>query len=320
MTSRPITLAILAVIALVPIWLGDRYFAHIAVMVCLTGVLALSLNLMLKVGQLSLAQVVFMSTGAYGSALMSMGWGLSPAMAIPLAGIASGLLALLLGPLLLRITGVYFVLLTFSLGQIVNLVLQDMTGITGGNSGLFGIPRLELFGMRLARPESFYPFALALLVLAYLVTVLLYRSRIGAVMQSIEQNEALSRSLGVNVLAWRVAVFGLSGLLAGVSGAAYAHFIGFISPAAFTFSVSVNILVVNVIGGIASPIGPLVGAVLLVPLPELLREVQEYQLLAYGLLLIGFLAFFPNGITGFLFRKSRTSSPLRRMVKRLRQR
>ncbi|MCI5075394.1 branched-chain amino acid ABC transporter permease [Oricola sp.] len=293
--------------------------AHIAVMVCLMAILALSLNMMLRVGQLSLAQVVFMATGAYGSSLMSIGWGLPPALSVPIAGIGSGFLALVLGPLLLRIRGVYFVLLTFSLGQIVNLILQDMTGVTGGNSGLFGIPRFELFGMRLARPENFYPFALALLALSLAGAAALYRSRAGAVMQSIEQNEDLSRSLGVNVLAWRVGVFGLSGLLAGISGACYAHFIGFISPAAFTFAISVNILVINVIGGVASPLGPLIGAVLLVPLPEVLRDAQQYQLLVYGLLLIGFLAFFPSGITGFLFRKSAGTGLVGRSMKRSRQ-
>ncbi|MCO5072201.1 MAG: branched-chain amino acid ABC transporter permease [Rhizobiaceae bacterium] len=312
MRARVVALAVLAVLAAVPIWVGDRYLAHIAVMVCLMGMLALSLNMMLRIGQLSLAQVVFMATGSYGSALMSMAWGLPPAASIVLAGIASGILALMLGPLLLRIRGVYFVLLTFSLAQIVNLILQDMTGVTGGNGGLFGIPRLEILGIRLARPETFYPYALALLVLSFAGAMALYRSRAGAVMQSIEQNEDLSRSLGVNVLAWRVGIFGLSGLLAGIAGASYAHFIGFISPASFTFAISVNILVINVIGGVASPLGPLIGAVLLVPLPEILRDAQQYQLLVYGLLLIGFLAFFPRGITGFLFSRSPDANQERR--------
>src|SRR5690606_31702915 len=142
-------------------------------MVCLIGIMALSMNLMLKVGQLSLAQVAFMSTGAYGSALMAMAWGLPPALTIALAGIASGILALVLGPLLLHIRGVYFVLLTFALAQVVNLVLQDWISLTGGNSGLFNIPRLEIFGMRLSRPEQIYPFTLILFALALAVTWLL---------------------------------------------------------------------------------------------------------------------------------------------------
>ena len=295
------TLLAIVVLAVAPMLIGDRYLSHIAVMVCLMGIMAFSMNLMLKVGQLSLAQVVFMSTGAYGSALMTMAWGLPPVLAIVLAGIASGILALVLGPLLLHIRGVYFVLLTFALAQVVNLILQDWVGVTGGNSGLFNIPRLELFGIRLARPEALYPFALFLFALAFLVTYLLDRSRAGWVMHSIEENEDLSRALGVDVMRWRVWTFGLSGLMAGIAGGVYAHFIGFLSPAAFTFAISVNILVINVIGGIRSPFGPVVGAILLVPLPEILRDAQQYQLLAYGALLILFMAFFRTGITGFLF-------------------
>lgn len=295
------TLLVVAAASLVPMFIGDRYLAHIAVMVCLMGIMALSMNLMLKVGQLSLAQVAFMSTGAYGSALMAMAWGLPPALTIALAGIASGILALVLGPLLLHIRGVYFVLLTFALAQVVNLVLQDWISLTGGNSGLFNIPRLEIFGMRLSRPEQIYPFTLILFALALAVTWLLDRSRAGWAMHSIEENEDLARALGVDVMRWRVWIFGLSGLMAGIAGGIYAHFIGFLSPAALTFAISVNILVINVIGGIRHPLGPVIGAVLLVPLPELLRDAQQYQLLSYGVLLVVFVAFFRNGITGFLF-------------------
>lgn len=308
-----------AILSIVPMLVGDRYLSHIAVMVCLMGVMAFSMNLMLKVGQLSLAQVVFMSTGAYISALMSMGWGLPPVLTIALAGIASGILALILGPFLLHIRGVYFVLLTFALAQVFNLILQDWVGVTGGNSGLFNIPRLEIFGIRLARPEALYPFALALFAATFLVTYLLDRSRAGWVMHSIEENEDLSRALGVDVMRWRVWTFGLSGLMAGLAGGVYGHFIGFLSPAAFTFAISVNILVINVIGGIRSPLGPVVGAILLVPLPEILRDAQQYQLLVYGLLLILFVAFFRNGITGFLFGaapESRARLPnLRKLVR-----
>jgi len=299
------TLLVLAVVSAVPILVGDRYLAHIAVMVCLMGIMALSMNLMLKVGQLSLAQVVFMATGAYGSALMSMEWGLPPVVTIAVAGIASGLLAIVLGPFLLRIRGVYFVLLTFALAQVVNLILQDWVSLTGGNSGLFNIPRLELFGIRMARPETLYPVALSLFALAFAVTFILDRTRGGWAMYSIEENEDLSRALGVDVTAWRVWTFGLSGLMAGMAGGLYAHLIGFLSPDAFTFhAISVSILVINVVGGVRSPLGPVVGALLLVPLPEVLRDAHQYQLLVYGLLLIVFIAFFRSGITGFLFDSS----------------
>lgn len=228
-------------------------------------------------------------------------------------GGVGGVLALLIGPFLLRIRGVYFVLLTFALAQVVNFILQDWVAVTGGNGGLYGIPRMELFGIRMARPEALYPLALALLVIAVVVALLLDRSRAGWTMQSIDENEDLSRALGVNVMSWRVWTFGLSGVMAGIAGGVYGHFIGFLSPDAFTFAISVNILVLNVIGGVRSPLGPVVGAVLLVPLPEVLRDAREYQLLAYGLLLIGFVAFFQNGITGFILDRNSNHGLLARL-------
>lgn len=293
-------LIVVAVAAAAPYVLQQRYATHIAITMCIALVMALSTNLMLRVGQLSVAQVAFMGIGAYTSALLSMRLGYSTVASAALGGLVAGAFAMVLGPLFLKIRGVYFVLLTFAFTHVINLIFQDWTSLFGGNNGLSNIPKLQLFGVVLGSPLRYYSATLALALLCTVGMLVLQRSHVGAVLQSIEENEPLAWALGVNVLAWRVACFGGSAAMAGLAGAAYAHYIGFISPEVFTFHAFVNHLVINVIGGLASPLGPLVGTLLIVPLPELLRDAQQYELLIYGAILILFIAFFPDGLMGFL--------------------
>ncbi len=296
---KALAFIVAAVVALGWPWVYfNHYFIHIGVMTGIGATLALSVNLMLRMGQLSLAHAAFMGLGAYASALMAMRLKLPVLAAMPLAALGVALLAVLLGPIFLRIKGVYFVLLTFAFGEVVNLIFQAWVDVFGGNNGLFGVPKLSALGYRLADVRFYYVFALILAALAYLAVSRLYRSEVGSIMDSLEENEELSRSLGIDALRHRIAVFGLSGFLAGLCGGLYAHYIGFLSPEAFSFWTVVNVVVINVIGGVASPLGPMLGAVLLVPLPELLRDAKQYQVLSYGALLMAFLLFLPNGLVG----------------------
>lgn len=315
MRRGAVVLTIVALAAAAPYLLQQRYATHIAITMCIALVMALSTNLMLRVGQLSVAQVAFMGMGAYTSALLSMRLGYSTAASVALGGLVAGAFAVLLGPVFLRIKGVYFVLLTFAFTHVVNLTFQEWTSVFGGNNGLSNIPKLQLLGVTLGTPLRYYSGTLALAALCTAGMLALQRSHIGAVLQSIEENETLAWALGVNVLAWRVACFGASAVMAGLAGAAYAHYIGFLSPEVFTFHAFVNHLVINVIGGLGSPFGPLVGTLLIVPLPEMLRDAQQYELLAYGAILIVFIAFFPNGLMGFV--ADREGSPRKGLRARL---
>jgi branched-chain amino acid transport system permease protein len=283
----------------------NRYFLHIGVMFGVMATLALSVNLMLRIGQLSIAHASFMGLGAYTSSLLMMRLHIPFTLSFLSAGLMVGLITLLLGPIVLRIKGVYFGLLTFALGQVINLIFQAWIGLFGGNNGLFGIPKATFFDVRIVDIRLYYLAGLALTAFAYFVIRALFRSDAGAILDSLEENETLARSLGADALSWRIAVFVLSGFLAGLSGSLYAHYLGFISPDAFSFWTVVNVLVINVIGGIASPAGPILGAILLVPLPELLRDAKEFQVLAYGVLLILFLLFLPDGLIGLGRRRVR---------------
>lgn len=296
---------ILMVLAMVPWLLDNRYVFHIATMITIMIPMALSMNLMLKIGQLSIAQPAFMGIGAYGSALLVMRLGMPPALALLAGGVIATAIAVLVGPLFLRIKGVYFVLLTYAFGQIVNLVFQEWTSLFGGNNGLYGIPKFSIFGLRLTQSPHYYVLGLLFLALFYALMRRIERSDIGAIYESLNENETLSRALGADALAWRIGTFALSAFIAGISGGIYAFYIGFLSPETFGFLMSVDLIVVNAIGGAASALGPVVGAILILPLPELLRDAREYQLLIYGVCLVVFLLFFRKGLVVFLQRRGR---------------
>jgi branched-chain amino acid transport system permease protein len=299
MTLRNAVLLALVVVAFGwPFVIENRYVTHIGVLIGISTTVSLSLNMMLRIGQLSAAQAAFMGLGAYTSTLLVMRLGVPFLLAFPATGLLVGAIAAVIGPVFLRVKGVYFVLLTFALGEGIVLVFQEWVSLFGGNNGIHGIPKASLFGMAMLTPRSYYFFALALAVVTFLVTLGIFRSAPGAVLDSLNENEGLSQSLGVNALSYRVSVFALSGFFAGLAGSVYAHYTGFLSPEAFGFSTFVDLLMINVIGGIASPIGPVLGAILLVPLPELLRDAKQYQMLTYGLLLMSAVLFLPSGVVG----------------------
>ncbi|PWB63773.1 MAG: branched-chain amino acid ABC transporter permease [Bradyrhizobiaceae bacterium] len=304
--------ALVAIVAVAVGWpfvVENRYITHIGVLMAISISTSVSLNMMLRIGQLSIAQAAFMGLGAYTSTLLVMRLGLPFLLAFPASGLLVAAFAAVIGPIFLRVKGVYFVLLTFALGEGIVLVFQEWVSLFGGNNGIHSIPKASLFGMTLVSPRSYYFLALALAAVTFLAAVGIFRSAVGAVLDSLNENEPLSQSLGVNPLSYRVAVFAVAGFFTGLAGSVYAHYTGFLSPDAFTFWSLVDMLVINVIGGIGSPLGPVLGAILLVPLPELLRDVRQYQMLSYGLLLLTAVLFLPSGIVGLLRKLQRRWLP-----------
>jgi branched-chain amino acid transport system permease protein len=269
-------------------------------MVAIMACFALGMNMMLRIGQLSIAQAAVAALGAYFAALVSVKLGYTGVWTILAGGLVVGLVCFLIGPLFIRVKGVYFVLLTFCAAQIVNLGLQSWVSLTGGNNGIYGIPKLEIFGSKIATPSALYAGALVLLAGTVSLIVTLYRSPVGKIMKSINEDEELCRSLGLNASRWRVAVFALSGMLTGIAGGYYAHYIGYLSPDAFRFSLAVDLLIINVVGGAGSILGPIVGSVFLVAGLETLRDAQEYRMLAYGVLLVTCTIYFRKGLVGLV--------------------
>jgi len=300
-------LSIIVILAVLPFVLRAPFLTHIGVMIGLYTTLALSMNLMLRIGQISFAHGAFMGLGAYGSAVLMMRLGLPFPAAFFGAAFGVTLLAWLVGQVFLRIRGVYFVLLTFAFGEIIVLMFIEWVSLFGGSNGLAGVPRPGLFGHEIQSRDGFYLLALALAAFAYASVRALYRSELGAVITSLDENEALTRSLGIDSRQYRLLTFCFSAFLVGMSGALYGHYLTLVTPEDYGFWVPVNLVVINVIGGGSHPLGSILGALLLVPLPEFLRDAKQYQVLLYGILLIFFLLFMPNGLYGVVekFRRGR---------------
>lgn len=301
-----LAVALAAILAAWPFVIGNRFLTHIGTLICMYTLLAFSMNLMLRIGQLSLAHGALMGIGAYTSALAMMSLKLTFLLAFLLSGVVGGLVALVIGPILLRVRGVYFVLLTFAFGELVILTFTQWVDVFGGVNGIFSVPRAQLFGYVIRDRAIYYLIALAMAGGGYLLLRGLYRGEIGAVMDTLHDDEDLARSLGVNTMAYRLLIFTVSGAIAGFTGGFYASYFTFVTPQAFEFWTAVNMIVINVLGGIASPVGVVLGALILVPLPELLRDAMQYQVLLYGIALIVFLKFMPDGIYGVLQKLLRT--------------
>jgi branched-chain amino acid transport system permease protein len=297
----------LVVLAVLPWAVDSRYVFHVATMIAIMVPLALSMNLLMKVGQLSLAQTAFMGLGAYGSALLTMQLGIPSLLSLLLGGVIASLTALVFGPVFLRVKGIYFVLLTFAFGQVINLIFQEWTTLFGGNSGLYGIPKLSIFGFQLTAVHHYYLLGLLLAFTTYFGLRTIEKSEAGAILQALNEDEMLSRSIGANALAWRVGVFVLSAFIAGISGGVYAFYVGLLSPDNFSFHQSVDLIVINVVGGMGSVLGPVLGAIVIVPLPEVLRDAMDFQMLVYAVCVIVFLTFFKKGLVSLF--DSRKGAP-----------
>lgn len=285
------------VLAGLPVLIGDPYWLHVYIMTCMNICLAVSLRVLWNVGLLSCGHAAFMGIGAYTSALLSTGLGLSPWLSIPIGGGVTVLFALALGYPSLRLTGIYFVLVTFAFNEVFFLLASRMREFTGGPSGLMGIPRPP----GLPPGKMAYAYFASLFLLLTLVS--LYRfeySRVGRIWLAIRDSELRSKCVGIQTVYYKLFAFGVSSFFAGLAGAVYAHYIGFISPSDFTIWQSIYAQIYMIVGGVTAFAGPIVGSVSLTVLSEFIRAAGPLQSVIYGLLLAVVMLFLPGGLISLL--------------------
>jgi branched-chain amino acid transport system permease protein len=207
-----------------------------------------------------------------------------------------------MGRVILRLKGVYFILFTFALNEFIFLLSKDATALTGGNTGLTGIkaPTLPFIDGPLQTKAAFYYFALAVFVLTLGALAALYRSPFGRAMDAVRESEQLAESTGYDPMRVKLFAFVIGSFIAGIGGSLSAHFLRYIAPFNFTFWESVNFLLMNIIGGSYSLAGPIIGALILTPLPELLRDYLMWQQVMYGVILMLFMRFLPDGVVSIV--------------------
>jgi branched-chain amino acid transport system permease protein len=287
-------LGVLGVLLVVwPIFVNEVFFTFIGTLVLLYTIGATSLHLVLRIGHLSLGHAAFMGLGGYTSALLttSLGWPFAPAFVA--SGLVPAAVALVVGPIVLRLRGVYFVLITFTLGEVVRLVFNDWQSLTGGADGIFRIPPPHPI---LVDKRAYYYFALVMATGCVGIVARVLASQAGRFVDAIRESERLAQSSGVPILRFKVMIFCIACGLVGLQGSLLAHFITFVAPGSYTFNESLNLLVMNVIGGLGGLTGPLIGATFLTALPEFLRGWVELQRLLYGVVLVLVMLFVPGGL------------------------
>lgn len=290
----------LAALLATPLFLGD-YYLHAMVLAMIFLLPALGLNLILGyTGMLSLAQGVFFGLGAYASALMSIHFGTPFLVNFVVAGLFAGLVALPLGIPALRLRDTSFVMCTLGMVVIAQMVSKNWVDFTRGDMGLSGIarPRLGFGDMAftvIKAPEYFY-LVLALAALAVALFVALIRSPAGRCMVAIRDNETLAESLGVPTWTYKLIVFMLSAVFAGLGGSLYAHFSTVVSPLVFQSYYSNTILIIVLGGGVGRIPGAIIGSFIFVAVSEALRITPELRMIIYGFVLLGLVFLFPQGL------------------------
>lgn len=303
-----IAIAILAGFAVAPFLISD-YNLRILVLALQTAIAVIGLSLAFGwTGLIQLGQAAFIGVGAYGSTIASMRLGLDFWLAMPLAMALSGLVALLIAVPLLRLRGHYLALATLGFNITLEILAKNWQEMTGGNDGISGIPGIGLFGHEIQTDTGYYFLSLGFLALVVAFAMLLRYSRFGRAMIAVRDDEIASGTSSVPVVRTKVAAFVISSVLAGLSGALYAHYAHYIAPGDFDMWRSITVLVMLIVGGEMSIVGAVFGTIALSFAPEWLRFVGDAYLAVFGVAVLLMLIFMPEGIAGRLHKWTRRSS------------
>jgi branched-chain amino acid transport system permease protein len=282
------------------------YLLHILILAAIYTVLAVSLDLLAgQTGLLSIAHAAFYGIGAYASALMAVSYGSGFTVGVLTGMAVAAAISFIVSLPSLRLHDDYFVIATFGFQMILFSIFNNWMDLTRGPLGIPGIPQPVILGWKIGSHSEFLLLSSLFALLAYFVVYRLSSSPFGRVLHAIREDEVLAKSLSKNTLRFKVTAFAVSAALAASAGSLYAHYITYIDPTSFTVMESILVISMVIIGGAGSTWGPLVGAVVLVTLPEALRFVGMPSAIAanmrqiiYGSLLVIMMMFRPRGLVG----------------------
>ncbi|WP_422777234.1 high-affinity branched-chain amino acid ABC transporter permease LivM [Pseudomonas mediterranea] len=317
-TQRRIIIGLI-VVALVWPFFGSRGAVDIATLILIYVLLGLGLNIVVGLaGLLDLGYVGFYAVGAYSYALLSHYFGLSFWICLPIAGMMAATFGFLLGFPVLRLRGDYLAIVTLGFGEIIRLFLRNLTGLTGGPNGISNIPKPTFFGLSFERSaaegmQTFHEFfgltynPVSKVVFLYLVALLLalaalfvinrlLRMPIGRAWEALREDEIACRALGLNPTVIKLSAFTLGAAFAGFAGSFFAARQGLVTPESFTFIESAIILAIVVLGGMGSQLGVILAAIVMILLPEMMREFSEYRMLMFGALMVLMMIWRPQGL------------------------
>lgn len=283
-----------------------NYLANLVIVTGISVILSISLNLLVGyAGIFSMAHAAFYGIGAYVGALLALHFTTELELIVPVAMVVSALASLVIALPALRVRGEYFVAASLGLQVIAYTIFEQWHSVTGGLSGLIGIPIATIFGFSLAEPIAFMTVTLAFVVLIAVIIAVLLRTSFGRDLRAIRDDEVAAAALGKNVAITKSIAVAISSALCAVAGVLYAFNIAFVNPESFTLNLSVLVLAMVIIGGAGTMIGPIVGAVLIQLLPAFLswlplpsQNIGYLQQIIYGLAMVLLMIYRPAGIMG----------------------
>jgi branched-chain amino acid transport system permease protein len=286
----------LAALIVVPWVESDKFVLHVLSLIAIASIAAMGLQLLLGgSGQLSIGQAAFYGIGAYTSALLTTKLGAPFPFALVAAGVAAALASLLMVPIT-RLTGPYLAVATLGFSILVYLVIKNEEWLTGGSYGFIGIPRVALFGYSLRDPMYSYYLCVGVAALVYAVFARIQGTRFGRAINAVRLDADAAAASGLRVTILKSQCFVIAAFAAGLAGSLYAHEVRYLAPNDFTFWKSIEILIMVVIGGVGSLPGAIMGAAVVVGLPEILREIGDYRMLVFGAILIATMLFGEGGL------------------------
>jgi branched-chain amino acid transport system permease protein len=308
MTARVVLVgAVLLAAAVFPLLNPPRYVVTVLTEVFVYAILAMSLDLLVGyTGLASLGHAACWGRGAYAAGIFSMRVSADALVAWPVGVLVAVLGALLIGAVCIRTTGVYFLMLTLAFTQMVFAAAFKWTGLTGGSNGLSGVPKPRLPIVDLADGTTFYYVAFGIFLVSLLVLQALVRSPLGRTFIGIRENESRMRALGYNTYAYKLIAFVIAGFFAGLGGVVNVAYNGFVTPGDVSWTTSGLAMIMVIIGGVGTLVGPVLGASLVLILQNWvssLPNVGDRWQLVMGLVFVAFVLFARGGIAGLLVRR-----------------
>lgn len=297
-TGRVAGLMALAIAILVfPLLISNPYYLNVVNIIGLNAIIVVGLNLLIGyAGQISLGHAAFYGLGAYISGVLTATYGLSPWTAMCLAVTSTAFIAMLIGIPTLKLRGHYLVMATLGFNLIVNIIMVQWDAVTGGPSGLPGIPSLALGSLVFDNDHKMYYLIWGVAFASIVMALNLVDSRVGRGLRALHGSEPAASAVGVQTDRYKVNIFILSAAYASLAGSLYAYYLTFISPKTFDIFFSVELVTMVIVGGMGSIWGALFGTVFLTILPNLLHFFDEYKDIVYGLVLVLILIFVPEGL------------------------
>jgi len=298
---RSVVLVVLAVVmALLPLAFPSSYYFRVAALVWVSALAAIGLNILMgKAGQVSLGHAGFFGIGAYAVAILPTHFGLHALLAVVVGALVSALLAFLVGRPILRLKGHYLAIATLGLGVLVAMVITTESGWTGGPDGM-PVAKLTLFGWRASGSTTWYWITAGLLLVGTWFALNLDDTPTGRAFRALHDSEVAARTAGIHVNRFKLQAFVIAAVYASVAGSALAMMNGFVNPDQAGFLHSVELVTMVVLGGLGSIVGSIVGAAVLIVLPQLLTVFQDYEHFLLGLIIIVSMIFMRDGMVPML--------------------